>query len=208
MIKYLVGSAENDCVFTTVNSAVLATKLVQGGLDFWSKAIFLSTQPDLYNLLLDPNYFTKNIYKLEKNNLVAVPADGISEYWLKMQKVMHARRRLFCVWEVMVFNAYARLIRYHCADFPAIAKEQIKLCDISGGVYTPMIEDYARVLDQDPGLVCKDLSFQIESDEFSKFKIVAMAEKWAKLINSTDSEEEINSLQGLMQQDFVGNAMI
>lgn len=208
MLKYIIVSSENDCVFAMVHSPVIASALVQGGLDFWSRSISPFVQRDLYNQIPTQDYFEKSIYKIEKNSLRPVEQSSVTDYWLHMRDVIRERRILFNIWESLIINALEKLTKHHSADFLRLADKQLALCDPDNQRFTAIIEDYAQTVGMTPIETYRHLKFQIENDEITRFKITAMAEKWIGIINGTDDIDQLKALRPVLYQALYGNSVI
>lgn len=208
MLKYLVVSAENDCVFAMVHSPVIASALVRGGLDFWSRSVSPFVERGLYGQIPTQDHFEKAIYKIEKNALRSVDRDGVTDYWLHMRDIIRERRILFNIWEALTINALDKLNRYHSADFLRLAEKQLAQCDPSSQKFTPIIEDYAQTIGMEPLVAYRHLRFQLDNDEITRFKITAMAEKWVGIINSTNNIKELQELRPMLYQALYGNSVI
>lgn len=191
-----------------VHSPVIASALVRGGLDFWSRSISPFVQKDLYNQIPRQDFFENSIFKIEKNSLRPVEQSNVTDYWLHMRDVIRERRILFNIWESLIVNALDKLNKYHATDFLRLAEKQLALCEPDRQIFTAVIEDYAQTVGMEPLAAYRHLKFQIENDEITRFKVTAMAEKWVGIINGTSDVNQLRDLRPVLFQAMYGNSVI
>ena len=209
-MRYLIGSSENDCIFTITNKPISATALAAGLLDSFIMGITPYTHKDLYNQITNREFFYPRVWSTDKNmaRLVSIDPAHVSTEWRSQRELIRARQNVFVVWESFTENALIRNQRHQWDQFASVAQQQIALCDAAVDQFTPMIEEYARCVDLSPAQALKELQLQSDSDNFSRFRITAMAEKWKQKINATTTVEEVSKIGPLMTRDFWRNASI
>lgn len=210
-MRYLIGSSENDCILTITNKPISATALAAGLLDSFIIGITPYTHRNLYNQIPNREFFYPDVWKTDAKNmpkLVSIDPAHVSDEWRAQRDLVRARQNIFSVWESFTANALVKSQRHQWDQFASVAQQQIVLCNAADNQFTPMIEEYARCVDLSPAQALKELQLQAESDNFSRFRITAMAEKWKQKINATTTPEEVSKLGPLMSIDFWRNAAI
>lgn len=207
-MRYLIISYENLCVYTVVDSPIIANALVGSPIDSFVRAISPATCPE-YSLCTD-EYFYNDVYKIAtgKNSIMLSSKDDVSKEWLVNREILRARRNIFKVWESHTANALIRVQRYQWDGFTALANSQLEKCDVSNEKYTIMLEEFARVVELPVDQFCKDLQLKLEADNITKFRITALAEKWKHKINSARSREDLTTIVPEMHQEFNSNSFI
>jgi hypothetical protein len=210
-MRYLIGSSENDCVFTITNKPISAMALASGLLDSFVVGINPYTHSDLYQQKPSREFFYSQVWRTDAKNmsrLVLVDPTTVSAEWRAQQELIRARQNVFVIWESFTEAALVKSQRHLWDQFASVAQQQIALCDAAKGQFTPMIEEYARCMELLPAQALKELKLQSESDNFSRFRITAMAEKWKQKINATTTVAEVSELVPLMTREFWRNASI
>ena len=207
-MRYLIISYENLCVYTVVDSPIIANALAGSSIDSYVRAISPVTCPE-YDLCTD-EYFYKDMYKVAtgKGNIMPSSKDDVSKQWLINREILRARNNIFKVWESYTANALIRVQRYQWDGFTALARAELEKCDAANKKYTIMLEEFARVVDLPIDQFCKDLRLKLEADNITKFRITALAEKWKTRINSARSREDFSTIVPEMHQEFNSNSFI
>ena len=210
-MRYLIGSTENNCVFTVSTRPINATALTSGLIDSFVTGITPCTHKDLYKQTADRDFFYTHIWSLDVKHgaklTLANPA-AVSSSWLALRELVRARQSMFTIWESFTASALVKSQRHQWDQFNTVAQEQIAQCDAGNNQFTPMIEEYARCLNLPPDQALKELQLQTESDNFSRFRITAMAEKWKQKINAATTVEQVAQIRSPMSRDFWQNAAI
>ena len=205
---YLIISYENLCVYTVVDSPIIANAIVGSSIDAYILAITPASCRD-YELCTD-EYFYNNVCKIAngKANIMMSSKDSVSEEWLINREILRTRKNIFKVWEIFTANALIRVQRYQWDGFTALARSELEKCNLSNNNYTMMIEEFATTVNLPIDQFCKDLKLKIEADDITKFRITALAEKWKSKINSARKKSEFVVIVPEMYQEFNSNSFI
>lgn len=207
---YLIAGYENFCVYTATGSPLIANALIGSSIDAYTRLLTPHHAKE-YELAKDPNFFYKNVIKVSARGdmqLSTLANTEISEQWLENRKILQRRRQLFTIWENYITGALVRVQRYKWEGFTSIASTELNLCNIENNQYTIMIEEYARAVELPVELAYKDLKQRVESDNITKFRLTALAEKWKYKINQTSTDSEFQLIVPEMTQEFQGNSFV
>lgn len=206
-MHYLVISHENFCVYTCTHRLVTANALASSSIDCFVRGItpFAVANFDKFKY---PKEFYENVWKNDKRSgqLISIDPSQVSESWLINREIIKLRHNLFNVWETYTGNALLRVDSTKWTAFSAVADAEIKRCDSNQGIFTPMIEEYARISERPVEQVFAELSLKIETENISKFRITALAEKFKDMINQSTTQEELDKIRTQMYIEFWGNA--
>lgn len=207
-MRYLIISYENLCVYTVVDSPIIANAIVASSIDTYVRAISPASCPE-YDLCTD-DYFYSNVCKVAtgKGDIMMSSKDDVSQEWLINREILRVRKNIFKVWEIFTANALIRVQRYQWDGFTSLARSELEKCDIANNKYTIMIEEFARIVDLPIDQFCKDLTLKLEADNITKFRITALAEKWKSRINNSRSKAEFAVIVPEMHQEFNSNSFI
>jgi len=205
-MHYLVVSHENFCVYTSTNRLVTANALASSSIDCFVRGItpFVNN----YEKFKNRTEFYDNVWKNDKRSGQLVPIDPtqVSESWLINREIIKRRHILFGIWETHTGNALLRVDTTKWTAFSAVADIEITKCDPSKGFYTLMIEEYARIVERPVEQVFAELSLKIETENITKFRITALAEKFKDMINQAITQEELDIVRMQIYTEFWGNA--
>lgn len=211
-MRYLLISWENYCVFGATHRIVTANAIIEGlGSHAYIRGVTpLRVGEDDYKIITTPGSFVKNIYKMTDvaTNFSVVDPVSVGPEWLRYRTIIQNRLHLFNIWESFVSGTLARTHRYKWDEFHTMATLELAKCDPRNNIYTPVLEEYARTLEQPCDIVYKELKLRTETDTITRFRITALAEKWKRKINQVVSKEENTQLITQMRQEFWTNSFI
>jgi hypothetical protein len=211
-MKYLILTADNKCIYTVTDSKIVATSLEAGDIDSFTIGI----ADREFNEMNKDGQFAKKVYQfvpaenypLFSRSFKEIDSATISQEWFAQQALLYKRQELFIQLEISMEMALLKTSRTWWTDFPVVAERQLSLCNFKQGEFTPMIEEYARILEMPVDQAYKELALQIESDNLARFKISGFGEKWKRIINNTYSIEELLTVRQNMVKDFWTNSRI
>lgn len=205
-ILYLIISHENFCVYTCTTQLISANALASSSIDCWVRAVtpFLNN----FTKFKSQKEFYENIWKNDKRSgqLVLVDPSLVSELWLLNREIIKRRQELFAIWEIHTNNALLRVETTKWVAFSAVADIELKLCKPDQNIYSPMIEEYAHISGRPVEQVYDELNLKIETENITKFRITALAEKFKDMINQATTLEEFDKIKTQMFIEFWGNA--
>ena len=208
-MKYLILSTENFCVYTMSPRVITANALVSGHGDSMIRGITWSNSVE-YNRVVNRDFFYNKIYMVDtkRNAFVEVDPDKVSDTWKETREILRLRQDAFYNWETHVANSLARVIRHSWEHFDVVAEQEIAKCDPANNVYTWILEEYARTMSVSVQQAYKELKLRIESDNISRFRIQALAEKWKLKINQCNTFSDIEATRLEMVREFWLNSLI
>ena len=205
-MHYLVISHENFCVYASTNRLVTANALAASSIDCFVRGI--TSFVNNYEKFKNTKEFYDNVWKNDKRSgqLISIDPSQVSESWLTNREIIKRRHTLFNTWETTTGNALLRVDTTKWTAFSAVADTEITKCDPGKEFYTPMIEEYARIVERPVEQVFAELSLKIETENITKFRITALAEKFKDMINQAITQEELDIVRMKMYTEFWGNA--
>lgn len=208
-MKYIIVSMENWCIFTYTSSKHIANALAAGVGD--STAVGMSKFSNKwYGKIKDRDMFYQKVIMLDSKNrtMKEMSAETVTDSWKETQDLIRMRQRAFFAWETATTAALSKLEQNHWDYFDTVCEQQIALCDPDSNLYTPMLEEYARTVEQPVDHAYKNLKMRIESDNAAKFRVQSLSEKWKNKINECYTREELQATVQGMQRDFWLNSRI
>ena len=204
---YLVVSHENFCIYTCSRRHITANALAAGSVDCFVRAV----NPHMLNnfdKFKNPKEFYDNVWKNDKRTgqLVSVDSTQVSESWLANRELLRRRHIIFGAWESYTISALLRVDTTKWPAFSAVADTELKNCDPKNNIYTPMIEEYARISERSVEQVFDELKLKIETENITKFRVTALAEKFKDMINQATTQSDLDTIRHQMYVEFWGNA--
>jgi len=206
-VLYIVISYENFCVHTVSRNLVTATALASSSIDCFIQGIF--PQSPMHKQITSRDFFYDTVWKSDgKAALTEIDKSQVTDSWLAERDVIRLRQDLFGLWEQWTHNALARVSSTKWTLFNAVAKSELEKCDISNGIFTPLIQEYARVREMEINAAVAELSLKIDTENAIKFRITALAEKYKDKINKIMTRDDLILVRDCMHQDFWGNSTL
>jgi hypothetical protein len=208
MMKYLILSMENFCVYTMIMSPTMANAIIGGDGDSMIRGITWANSPE-YARATDRDWFYKGIWQIDNTNrFVEVNESKVSATWLAQRDLLRMRQDLFFAWDTHLSNSLVRVVRHAWEHFDVTALAEIDKCNPETGQYSWIIEEYARIINQPVEKAFKELKLRIESDNNVRFRIQAMGEKWKNEINKVASYADADRVRKEMSREFWLNSLI
>lgn len=208
-MKYIIVSMENWCIFTYTESLHIANAISAGVGDAVTVGMSKASNK-WYEKIKNRNMFYQKVIMLDSKNrtMKEMPADTVTDSWRETQDLIRLRQRAFFAWETATWAALSKLERNHWDYFDTVCEQEMARCNPDQDQYTPMIEEYARTIEQPVDHAYKNLKMRIESDNVAKFRVQSISEKWKNKINESYTREEMQATVQGMQRDFWLNSRI
>lgn len=208
-MKYLILSTENQCIYTMTPRVITANALVSGDGDSLIKGVTKGNSVDFHKIK-NREMFYEKIYMVEnkRNSIVEIPSEHVSDSWKRQRDILFLRQEIFYNWETYTATSLARITRHKWDHFDVMAENELAKCNPSNNEFTWIIEEYARVMEVPADRAYKELKLRIESDNITRFRITALAEKWKNKINQGETPEEFSVIKREMVKEFWLNSSI
>lgn len=208
MMKYLILSMENHCIYTMTQSSLIANALVAGDGDTTLRGINAATSRD-YAKVTGRDWFLDTVYHMTTNNdFMPIARDLVTDAWRAQQTRIRLRQDLFVAWHSHVELSLARLNRHPWPAFESAALAALADCRPEEQVWSPLVEEYARITARPVDQVYRDLEMQLASDRSHRFRVSAMAVRWRDRINQVQDRSEYAAVAQEMAREFWVNAAL
>ena len=207
-MKYLIVSMENDCVFTYTPRAITAAALCEGDIDSVVVGLTYAYTPAAdYNMIKNRELFygKSYVFDFKNNSLTETSQDNLSASWKQTQEVVRLRQEAFFNWETLTWNASLKATQNTWDGYDFVAYTELEKCDPALGVFTPPIQEYARILEMPTADAFKELKLQTDTQILKKFRIQSLSEKWKRKINTCYTKDEIEAVKKQMNREFITN---
>jgi hypothetical protein len=206
---YLVISFENFCIYTVTTSPVIANAISEGLLDSFIRGVDYHNSAD-FSKIKNRNFFIDNIYQVVNNRGIfkEIVSEQITDTWKNTQKIVIKRQDTFAFWETYVNSSLSRTNNTSWGNFDNVALNEIQKCKPEQEIYTPMIEEYANVTNVTAPNAYKQLKLKIETNNFIRFRVTALAEKWKNKINEAKDDSEFDYIKSEMIKEFWSNVIM
>lgn len=188
---------------------ITANALVSGDGDSLIKGVTKGNSVDFHKIK-NREMFYEKIYMVEnkRNSIVEIPSENVSDSWKRQRDIIFLRQEVFYNWETYTTTSLARLTRHKWDHFDVMAENELAKCNPGNNEFTWIIEEYARVMEVPVDRAYKELKLRIESDNITRFRITALAEKWKIKINQCEAPEEFDVVKRDMLKEFWLNSSI